>query len=88
MFCIAVYDVNEKRVGKILKLMRQYLNWIQNSVFEGYLAETQIEELKKKALSIIDPAEDSLIIYILDSNKYIEKVMLGIDKTYLTSNFI
>lgn len=88
MFCIAVYDVNEKRVGKILKLMRQYLNWIQNSVFEGYLAETQIEELKKKALSIIDPAEDSLIIYVMDSVKYIEKVMLGIDKTYLTSNFI
>ncbi|MCX7880654.1 MAG: CRISPR-associated endonuclease Cas2 [Ignavibacteria bacterium] len=88
MFCIAVYDVNEKRVHKMLKLLRQYLNWIQNSVFEGNLSASQIEELKLKALDIIDPAEDSLIIYIMSSEKYIYKEMLGIDKSYLSSNLI
>ncbi|MCK4343969.1 MAG: CRISPR-associated endonuclease Cas2, partial [Bacteroidales bacterium] len=29
MYIIAVYDVGEKRVGKMLKLCRRYLNWIQ-----------------------------------------------------------
>ena len=33
MYVIVVYDVGEKRVGKMLKLCRQYLCWIQNSVF-------------------------------------------------------
>jgi len=34
MYVIAVYDIGEKRVGKMLKLMRRYLNWIQNSVLK------------------------------------------------------
>ena len=28
MYVIIVYDVGEKRVGKMLKLCRQYLCWI------------------------------------------------------------
>ena len=31
MYVILVYDCGEKRVGKMLKLCRKYLNWIQNS---------------------------------------------------------
>jgi CRISPR-associated protein Cas2 len=53
MYVIVVYDVGEKRVGKMLKLCRQYLCWIQNSVFEGALSEAKLRELKlkKKELS-------------------------------------
>ena len=29
MYVIIVYDVGEKRVGKMLKLCRQYLCWIR-----------------------------------------------------------
>ena len=47
MYIIVVYDVGEKRVGKILKLCRQYLCWIQNSVFEGELSEAKLRELKQ-----------------------------------------
>ena len=53
MYIIAVYDVGEKRVVKMLKLCRQYLNWIQNSVFEGELTEVQLKELKYKAKEIM-----------------------------------
>ncbi|MGB9772263.1 MAG: CRISPR-associated endonuclease Cas2 [Candidatus Kapaibacteriota bacterium] len=88
MFCIAVYDINEKRVSKILKLFRQYLHWIQNSVFEGHLSPSQIDELIDKALEIIDPEEDSIIIYIMETDRYVEKLNFGIDKSRLTSNFI
>ncbi|PRY19702.1 CRISPR associated protein Cas2 family, partial [Spirosoma oryzae] len=31
-FCIAVYDVSQKRTGRMLKLFRRYLSWVQNSV--------------------------------------------------------
>ncbi|MFB6306786.1 MAG: CRISPR-associated endonuclease Cas2, partial [Flavobacteriales bacterium] len=29
----------------MLKLCRQYLNWIQNSVFEGEITEVKLKEL-------------------------------------------
>lgn len=46
MYYILVYDVNQKRVNKMLKLLRKYMNWVQNSVFEGELSDSQIEKLK------------------------------------------
>lgn len=63
MYMILVYDVGVKRVGKMLKLCRQYLNWIQNSVFEGELSEAKSKELKYKIEGIIDSGEDSVIIF-------------------------
>ena len=54
MYIILVYDIGEKRVGKMLKLCRQYLNWIQNSVFEGDITEVKLKELKYKAKQIMD----------------------------------
>ena len=35
MFVILVYDIKEQRVTKVLKKCREYLSWVQNSVFEG-----------------------------------------------------
>ena len=54
MYVIAVYDVGQKRVGKMLKLCRRYPNWIQNSVFEGELSELQLNSLKFEAETIMD----------------------------------
>ena len=45
MYIILVYDIGEKRVGKMLKLCRQYLSWIQNSVFEGEITEVKLKAL-------------------------------------------
>ena len=53
MFCIVVYDVGEKRVGKMLKLTRQYFSWIQNSVFEGETTDARLLEYLHKAEKII-----------------------------------
>ena len=53
MYLILVYDIGEKRVGKMLKLCRKYLNWIQNSVFEGEITEVKLKELLFKAKEII-----------------------------------
>lgn len=54
MYVILIYDVSEKRVGKMLKLCRQYLCWIQNSVFEGELSEVKLRELQNKIHSLIE----------------------------------
>jgi CRISPR-associated protein Cas2 len=88
MYCILVYDVGEKRVAKALKFCRQYLNWIQNSVFEGELTEAGIETVLAGLKKIIVKDEDSVIIFSMQSDKYLKKKILGLDKSKLTSNFI
>jgi len=77
MYIIAMYDVNEKRVGKMLKLFRKYLNWIQNSVFEGEITEVKLLELKHKAMLIMDEDTDSLIIFKTRQEKWLDKEIVG-----------
>jgi CRISPR-associated protein Cas2 len=87
MYVIAVYDVGEKRVVKMLKLCRQYLNWIQNSVFEGELTEVQLKELKYKAKEIMKDDEDSFIIFSSREQKWMDKQVIGKEKNSL-DNFL
>lgn len=47
-YYIVVYDINEKRVAKVHKILRAYLQWRQRSVFEGYLESNEVAELKRK----------------------------------------
>jgi len=80
MYIILVYDVEEKRVVKMLKLCRQYLNWIQNSVFEGELTEVKLKELLHKAKSIMDMENDSVIIFSSRQEKWLDKQVIGKEK--------
>jgi CRISPR-associated protein Cas2 len=77
MYCILVYDMHEKRVGKMLKLCRRYLNWIQNSVFEGELTEVKLKELKSEAKLIMDLSYDSIIIFSSREQKWLKKCVIG-----------
>lgn len=87
MYVIAVYDVGEKRVVKMLKLCRQYLNWIQNSVFEGELTEAQLKELKYKAKEILEKELDSFIIFSSRDPKWMYKEIIGKERNG-TDNFL
>ncbi len=87
MYVIVVYDVGEKRVGKMLKLCRRYLNWIQNSVLEGELSEAKLKELKIKMKSIMDEKEDSVIIFTNKMGYNMNKQTLGKERMS-TDNFL
>ena len=87
MYIIAVYDCGEKRVVKMLKLCRKYLNWIQNSVFEGELTPVQLLELKTEAKKILDKEYDSFIIFTTRNEKWLEKEIIGKEKNNL-DNFL
>ncbi|MBI5181348.1 MAG: CRISPR-associated endonuclease Cas2 [Nitrospirae bacterium] len=80
MYVIVVYDVDQKRCGKMLKLCRKYLHHIQNSVFEGEITEGKLEELKLKAKEIMKEEEDSLIIFKSRNEKWLDKEIVGADK--------
>lgn len=80
MYIIMVYDVNEKRVNKVLKIGRKYLNWVQNSVLEGEITVSKYEKLKIELLDKINKNEDSIIFYILRTTMYSKREIIGLTK--------
>jgi CRISPR-associated protein Cas2 len=80
MNVILVYDVNVKRVSKVLKTCRKYLYWVQNSVFEGEISPAKLEKLKMELSKIIEPEEDSVIIYTFRSSWYTNREIIGLKK--------
>jgi len=80
MYVILVYDMGQKRVGRMLKLCRRYLNWIQNSVFEGEMTEVQLNELLHEAKRIMNTDEDSLILFKNRERKWLDKQIVGVER--------
>lgn len=67
----------------MLKLCRQYLNWIQNSVFEGEITEVKLKMLLSEAKLIMDDENDSVIIFKSRNEKWLEKQVVGKEKNEL-----
>ena len=80
MYAIVVYDVGVQRVNKVKKILRMYMTWIQNSVFEGEITEAELMELKRKLKEVIEKDSDAVHFYILKSEKYLKKETLGTPK--------
>lgn len=57
-YAIVFYDVGEKRVAKVFKICKQYLNHYQKSVFRGHITPGNYLELKNKLKKVIDPEYD------------------------------
>ncbi len=87
MYVIIVYDAAPKRGAKLLKFLRKHLIWIQNSVFEGDITETQYEIIKKGIKDRINNKKDSIILYQFDSQNYTKREVIGIERNE-TDSFI
>ncbi len=84
MYVILTYDVNVERLAKVLKYLRQYMVWVQNSVFEGDLTSAELMEMLDGLKELIDEDEDSIRIYILPSKKILGTLIIG--RRYDTSH--
>jgi CRISPR-associated protein Cas2 len=80
VFVILVYDFAEKRVGKALKIGRKYLHWVQNSVLEGEISNANFIKLKTELKSVMNPDEDSIILYTFRTQKYSKREEYGLKK--------
>ena len=80
MYLIMVYDAVPKRGTKLLKYLRQHLTWVQNSVFEGEVTESEMETIKKGIKEIINLQKDSVIYYTFDSQNYHDRGVIGIER--------
>lgn len=82
MFVILYYDVGQKRCVKMLKKCRKYLTWVQNSVFEGEISDSNYENMIGELNEVIKKHkdEDSIVIYKFRTMKYIKREVYGEDK--------
>jgi CRISPR-associated protein Cas2 len=80
MFVIITYDVGEKRVGKVCKKLREYLDWTQNSVFEGEISTGKLTKCMAELNKIIKNNEDSIYLYQVNNPRNIKKVVHGQEK--------
>jgi CRISPR-associated protein Cas2 len=80
MYVILVYDIDQKRVAKMLKLCRKYLHWIQNSVLEGEITPVKLKELVFQAKGMMKD-KDSLIIFKSRDERWLEKEVHGHEKS-------
>jgi CRISPR-associated protein Cas2 len=87
MYAIVVYDVGEKRVTKVCKYLRTVLQWMQNSVFEGELTEAQMERMKRRLQTLMEPKEDAFLIYTLSDEKWLKRETMGVEKNF-SSNML
>ena len=77
MHILMVYDVKVKRVTKVLKIGRKYLQHIQTSVLEGELSPAQFKSLRNEIKKTIKPEEDCVRFYLLRTTQYLTIDQLG-----------
>jgi len=66
MYMVISYDILEdRRRTKIHKILKSYGQWMQYSVFECDLSETQYAKLRSRLSQLIKPDQDSIRFYFL-----------------------
>jgi len=66
VFYLLTYDIADpKRLAKVAKAMESAAERVQDSVFEAYLNDAELEALLKKIKKALNEEDDSLRIYLL-----------------------
>lgn len=76
MFVIIVYDTESKNCAKLNKQLKKYLNWNQNSVFEGSITEAQYMQVKY-ILNENRAEKSHITLYSMENEKLITREELG-----------
>jgi len=79
MFVVLVYDTAVERNPAALRTCRQYLHWVQRSVFEGELSAAQHRSLLTALRQHLDLGYDSIRMYRIGSPHLVEVETLGVD---------
>lgn len=81
-FYLIIYDLPDtpaanKRRTRLHKLLSGFGKWTQYSVFECFLNEVQFVKLQQKIEGLIKPDEDSVRIYVLNSQALEKTITYG-----------
>ena len=84
-YVVIVYDINIERVNKVRIFLKQYLDWMQNSVFEGEITRAKLKEIELGLKEIIVKNEDSIIIYSVRDRVMLKQKFIGEPKVEPTN---
>lgn len=94
MFVIVVYDIGNKKSLKLHKYLKQKLNWIQNSVFEWELSESdyirmkwEIKQLLKRLSEGSSENNNSVIVFDMPYRGALKRTVIWKEKNPI-DNFI
>ncbi len=85
MYLVIVYDVSVERINNVRNYLKQHLNWVQNSAFEGEVTKGEFQKIKLGLKRIIKEDEDSILFYKASSQKWINKESMGVEKSEISS---
>lgn len=85
VYVVVVYDVSVERVDKVRIFLKQYLDWMQNSVLEGELTLGKLKEVELGLKKIMNESEDSVIIYTVRDQKLLRRQFIGVPKVEPTT---
>jgi len=85
MYVILVYDLTDNK-NRVHKLCKKYLNWVQNSVFEGEITVANLKILKIEIKKLISD-NDSVLVFDSKHRLNLNKDIIGNEKNCIT-NFI
>jgi len=85
LYLILVYDISVERVNEVRNYLKQYLNWVQNSAFEGDVTDGEFQKIKIGLKRIIKEDEDSILFYKASSKKWVDKEAMGVEKGEVSS---
>lgn len=79
MFLLVVYDTEHKNCVKLHKILKCYLNWNQNSVFEGSVTAAQYAKIFALLESNRVPGSH-ITLYRVDSENIVKREEIGNSK--------
>lgn len=74
------YDVKEKRVAKVFKICKQYLQHHQLSVFRGEITPSKLMMLRKEIKGVINQREDHVTIIKMMGDYVFDEEIIGTDR--------
>ena len=78
MFIVITYDVPvDKRRTRLHTILKSYGQWVQYSVFECDLTQTEYARLRNRLDRVINPEEDSIRFYFLCSGCHSKVERIG-----------
>ncbi len=79
---IAAYDVREDdRRARLAAVLQSMGDRVQKSVFVIMIDETELDELKRRSLTIINPKTDSFLVFRQCSPCWSDQVAIGQART-------
>lgn len=88
MLIVVTYDISdEKRLGKIAKILKNFGWRVQKSVFECHLDMEQYKRLKKEISAVIDSSSDRVRYYKLCKDDANNILHIGDAKIYRDEDY-